>query len=646
MANINQAIRYYQPNDPYYWEVDNLPLTDLLGNDVILQERIAALEDTVNGLGSGSKGAFSFAALSDLKAYVEPTSGTPSNWGRIYVRPGKFTARMQLPASRESGWRMMRDDDGLFNNSDLNGFGGLNTTTLTDDFVRSTKGLARTSVVEFYPNVDNTDKFIEIPSFDPTEFNSAAAPEERLDLIYIKATAALDTNYEVNAIPEASIGIIKGAYFRTDAAAGIKAIGQRFTDGISRDAGRITGMASTEIPATARLSTFGSVPSPDDLTNFAWHTNQSTSDWDNLVQQQVDTQAAFCMPVAYLRVPAGYTTGQPLAESNVIDIRPFLRTTELSYNERAAIAASLRPSGSNPFVTESLFTALATELDGRISAVEGTVQQFTAIVQQNTARIDILEPQVSGVIRDVTGIGPAPNSSTGLNHEGRIAQLELALGGVLGSVDVEKHMFIARTPVFESKSVNQIASSYNIYELIPPNHREGLTAVQFTIIADGGGSDAFPATVKMGGGSQPLRTISYFGVAQSSGDLRSNRGLVNTFYAAITKNGTNFTIDMDATGDTRVSHSLYIDGYIVRETIGQCMFTCTSQLFYNQKRRFSRWRSSSRFVNWPWWCGWRCRYRRNCIRPYRRRDAKGCSSNCCKWCCPTRSYSFDTTSSG
>jgi hypothetical protein len=573
MANINQAIRYYQPNDPYYWEVDNLPLTDLLSNDVILQERIAALEDVVNGLGNASRGAFSIAAISDLKAYVEPSSGTPANWGRVYVRPGKFTARMQLPASRESGWRMMRDDDDLFNNSDTNGFGGLNTTSLTDDFVRNTKGLARTSVVEFYPNVDNSDKFIEIPSFDATEFNSAAAPEERLDLIFIKATAALDTNYQTDNIPEASIGIIKGAYFRTDAAAGVKAVGTRFTEGITRDSGRITGMASTEIPATARLSTFGSVPSPDDLTNFAWHNNQSSRDWDALVQQQVATQAAFCLPVAYVRVPTGYSTGQPLPEANVLDIRPFLRTTELTYNERAAIAASLRPSGSNPFVTQSLFGVLETELDGRISAIEGTVQQFTSIVQQNTVRLDTLEPQVSGVIRDVTGIGNAPNSTTGRNHEGRIAQLESSLGGVLNSFEVERTKFINRQAIFEGLGVNDIALSYTFESLIPAADRPKLHAVQFTIIADGGGSDSYPATLKMSGGSQDYRTISHFGVAQANGDLRSNRGLVNTFFGDVTRTANPFggvllSVSFQGTGDNRIKHSLYIDGYIVRETIG------------------------------------------------------------------------------
>ena len=50
MANIKRNIRYYQPNDPYYWEVDNLPLTDLLSNDVVLENRVNELEALLAGL--------------------------------------------------------------------------------------------------------------------------------------------------------------------------------------------------------------------------------------------------------------------------------------------------------------------------------------------------------------------------------------------------------------------------------------------------------------------------------------------------------------------------------------------------------------------------------------------------------------------
>ena len=44
MVTINENIRWYKPNDPYYYEVDNLPLIDLLSNDKSLLAAILALE--------------------------------------------------------------------------------------------------------------------------------------------------------------------------------------------------------------------------------------------------------------------------------------------------------------------------------------------------------------------------------------------------------------------------------------------------------------------------------------------------------------------------------------------------------------------------------------------------------------------------
>ena len=40
MVTVNENIRFYKPNDPYFYEVDNLPLIDLLENDKILAEAI------------------------------------------------------------------------------------------------------------------------------------------------------------------------------------------------------------------------------------------------------------------------------------------------------------------------------------------------------------------------------------------------------------------------------------------------------------------------------------------------------------------------------------------------------------------------------------------------------------------------------
>jgi hypothetical protein len=40
MVTVNENIRFYKPNDPYFYEVDNLPLIDLLNNDKTLADAI------------------------------------------------------------------------------------------------------------------------------------------------------------------------------------------------------------------------------------------------------------------------------------------------------------------------------------------------------------------------------------------------------------------------------------------------------------------------------------------------------------------------------------------------------------------------------------------------------------------------------
>lgn len=561
MANINRAIRFYQPNDPYYWQVDNLPLTDLLDNDIILENRIGVLEEAVKGLGNNSKGSFGLGALADLKAWVEPPTGASEDFGKVYVRPGKFTARMQLPASRESGWRMMRDSDANFNNTSFDGERGLNSTTVSDDFVRFTRGIGRTSVVELYPNIDGTDKSVVIESFDPSEFNSNSAPAERMDLVYIKATGALDTDHTNLGIPLASVGIIKGAYFRTDEAAGVQANGSRFEIATSRLAGRMTGMASSEITTG---TTFGSIPSPDDLTNFAWHEpGAGVPSQGILLGQQVETQAAFTLPVAYVRVPQGYVEGQPLPEENVIDIRPFLRSAELTYNERAAILASNNPAGSNPFVTNS-------RLMFEVDRITEDLATLTGQVNENTAKIGALSVDVLRLQQDVEGTGSSPNTQS-LNHEGRITALET--GAATGrTFPVQRNEFFVTTnTIFQGATVGQLGTPSNprtwrIETYIPAFRRSKIVAVQFRVVTKGYGDTDSINFLYMRGGSLPFRPVSIWGVAQANGSLRRNMGSVNTFYAPVDAtsvgNTTELSFQTYATGSGDVDHSIYIDGYI------------------------------------------------------------------------------------
>lgn len=509
MANIKKNIRFYQPNDPYYWEVDNLPLTELLSNDIVLENRLSALEDTLAGLGDPGQspsGTFSTQALTDLKAYTEPLSGTAANFGKVFVRPGKFLSRIQMPATRESGWRMMRDKDAYFNNESASqpGTNMLNTTTLTGEFVRETHGLARTAIVEFYANSDNSSKFANIASFEAADFNRADSPSERLDLIYIKGTKALDTDgdtpytsteYKQDQIPAASIGVIKGAYFRTDTAGGVRLNGPRFTDATSRLDGRITGMSRADIPRNTTLPGFGSVPMPEDLINFAWHRNYEESAQHvtntTLAQRQVEKECAFAIPVAYVRVPSNYVAGQPIPLANVIDIRPWFRSAELDYSERAAIAASVGPHGENPFVTKwhlknEWITPMQTQIDTNTAGVASN----SGAVQGLTGRVASAELDISALELSVSGLGSAA-TSTSLNHEGRLAAVEAGQGAGGGSVTSDQHVFLTNPYAVWSgyKVASQLGTGsseavWNITNGIPANHRDNIVAVYFKVSAE------------------------------------------------------------------------------------------------------------------------------------------------------------------
>ena len=579
MATIKTDIRFYQPNDPYYWEVDNLPLSDLLANDIVLENRLSTLEDDLGSFGDSVSGSFSTGAISDLKGYSEALSGSSSNFGKVFVRSGKFLARVQMPATRESGWRMMRDQNDYFNNDKFSspGTGMLDANVLTP-FVRDTRGLARTAMVEFYANPDGTSKFIPVESFDAEDFNAADAPTERLDLVYIKGSTALDTDgdatttpsaYSQTSIPTASIGIIKGAYFRSDSAAGLHSNGARFTDANDRLYGRTTGMSNAELPVATYLDGFGTVPMPEDLVNFAWHKcySDSTQNASNetLATKQIETEAAFCMPVAYVRVPRNYVAGDPILQENVIDIRPFLRSAELTYSERAAVAASVDPNGANPFITQDhLLTEWVTPLQTDVATNAANIASVTAHNSVQDSQIKQLQYDVSG---------PA---ALGLDHEGRIVALENS--GIGQATHVELHKFLNEEfAVYTQQRVPALGTAgapveWDITEGIPADHRLTLVAVQFRVMADGLGNDTDSVNrVYMQGGTSTFRIVSRWGVAQSSGDLRRNDGQVNTFYypvKAINSGslGAGFVpkvyVYTYATGSNDVDHYLYIDGYI------------------------------------------------------------------------------------
>ena len=582
MADINKNLRFYQPNDPYQWQVDNLPLTDLLSNDIILEDRLKSLEDTFSGLGDNPKGSFGLGAIADLKAYTEPETGATSKFGKVFVRPGKFNARMPVAATRESGWRMMRDRSDVFTNESFAGTGDdvLSTTETSEDFVRSSAGASRTAVVEFYPDPDGKDQSAVIESFDPEEFIDASPPSERLDLVYIKPSQSLDTDLNKNGMPEASIGIVKGAYFRTDPAGGLQTTGRRFTDKNARSRGLTTGMADCEVPADARLAGFGTVPMPDDLVNFSWHPASTPLLGGPFGEEQVSTQAVFCLPVAYVRVPSWYVQGQPIPQSNVYDIRPFLRTAELTYSERAGIANSVDPHGNNPFITRKHLER------GYLDAINNQLSTNTNNIASNTGRIDLNTASIDRIETDLYGL-ESQETTDSKNFEGRIIALENAqsTGGSSGGSTFG--FLAAPYPFIEDALASEMGTyqnpkRWNITLAIPPGVASTLVAVQFRVLARHTGGDSGEGGlfffVPTGISPNPFTTspsntakeVVRTGINIDGGQATWGCFDSNTFYHDVYKWRSStggawqleFATYTDNPTDPKLRFSIYIDGYI------------------------------------------------------------------------------------
>lgn len=615
MANIKQNIRFYQPNDPYYWEVDNLPLTDLLNNDIALQDRLRSLESRIGGLtegeggtggngtttGTGSgvlSGSIGLGSIKDLKAYTEPLEGVPARFGKIYVQPGKFLARVQMPGTRENGSGMMRDKCTYFNNEDLYNVGGLESQETQLDFVRESRGLARTAMVEFLTNNSGQNKFISIPSFDETEFNGSDAPLERLDLIYIKGSKPLDcqgdspttpSTYNQNHVPQASLGVIKGAYFRTEPVGGVNSNGPRFTDGVERLNGRTIGMANGDIPQNTVLENFGTVPMPDDLVNFAWHRNYTSETQELGIQQltnkQIEYEAAFSIPIAYVRVPRSYRVGDPINPRNVIDARPFFRSAELDYNERAAIAASVAPNGHNYFITKfNLVNKWVNPLDSRLTTVESTIEGLGETILLNSSRINDHEVSISSLNWAVSGSGSSATTVLG-PHEQRIQNLEASAGAdsdPLGlSFDLEKSVYFDPITVFAGHRMfagvgqNSAPQQWNIVSGIPAAHVTKLVAVMFRAKARLVSGESSSAQLLLKGGVAAFRAVCGVGnTSPGSGSGHNEQSMqINSFNnpaTELTDSSGNTLLQVYTytdRDDANVYYDLYIDGYIWRETV-------------------------------------------------------------------------------
>ena len=516
-------VRYFKANDPYYYEIDNIPIKQLEESQNFLKDQVDGLIKRKDDL----KIEIDRSSFSELKPYVTGSDR------KVRVKPGKFTARINNAynltplqvieqiagfsntttngeVSDLNTWRVetntgpyvtsvlqkfqdgltggalnmnglaerafvfpIDDEDGLSTPNGLDlldrtqpGYSDLDSDLDPDDrplypnyigailkhttldnsrdltlirnvyttgelpsgsqqgrieseFIKRWRGAIRTSVVDVAEELE-----ITVPDFDEDDFfytdtngvKQTLTSTQRIDLLFVYSKAVdeesttipkFDANGNPTTLVKPALGILKGA--------GIGVSRETSTNNNNAD-DRVNLQTLEGMPimlahpgdVSGQNNGFqvsggvirGSFPSPDDLLNLAPVLSENLeSDAFPLIGQSI-------LPIAYIRV--GRADVGPLAnliiESDIIDIRPFFRTTELAYNERAGIAAATpQISIANPVVTEAHLEKVRKEvyadLNNKIDSIvipSGTPATPTAPAGSNNNARTIAAGQVLG----------------------------------------------------------------------------------------------------------------------------------------------------------------------------------------------------------------------------------------------------------
>lgn len=305
----------------------------------------------------------------------------------------------------------------------MGGIGAKNQGTIESMFIKRWRGAIRTSVVDV-PN----ELSIDIPAWDPQDFyitdengdKQLIGSTQRIDLLFIyskgideSSTKVLefDANGNPRSLDRATLGIVKGAGIGVSREEGGNANGPLATKEGSNKI-KIQSLEGTplmlshpgdydnQLPIGFETSAGvirGSFPSPDDLMNLAPVLSE------NLETTALPLIGQSILPIAYIVVEgdgAGPITDL-IQPENIIDIRPFFRTAELAYNERAGIAAATpQISIANPVVSEA-------HLHDALKVVHDKLKQ------------------------DIDGIQPGNNNNNSLPNESRVVGCGQILGGFL-----------------------------------------------------------------------------------------------------------------------------------------------------------------------------------------------------------------------
>mgnify|MGYP003999425165 CR=1 FL=1 len=366
---INENIRFYKETDPYYWEVDNLPLQDLLANDKELEEAILTLAPQISGgkdndLSKIKDGLASArrkgAKIRNLKGPTVQMIGREGfddllpyagdGDGKVYVSPGIFEARAgHWPYYNQGLDEHDADTDPNRENDHLVTTGEKGEHRKRNE---SWHYPGRMETFQLLKEADLTNPSVLLSSFDAGAFanNSTAFPQYRIDLIGV----AGDKDKPFLFVIEGA-GLLSAQWedrFKISASKGY----------IYADAWENDPVSTSHSGRTPKLSfngitrTVGAAPLPSDLFNAA------PGIVDSILQG--DPSLKFGIPVCFVYVPAGHTAGDNITDNQIIDARPFFKSNELTLKERQAIAvADPHPNLTNPFITKAVTDSLSSEID-------------------------------------------------------------------------------------------------------------------------------------------------------------------------------------------------------------------------------------------------------------------------------------------
>lgn len=273
-------------------------------------------------------------------------------------------------------WPLLKGFDSNFDTVLRQGLMGKELQDLHMELVKQWQGVARTAIVDIPETLE-----VDIPDFDIDDFFSVdsanqkiatgSTPSFRIDLVFIYSKPVdssgvpivkFDSEGQPYVLTTPAVGILKGAglgysnvsslskySFSNERPNTLDAFGNpAMIPNAADTSGSTNGFLESAL--TSR-DVHGSFPSPEDLLNIAPNLIADLESNDlQLIGQSI-------LPICYILVendnslPTNVLGQTILSNSDILDIRPFFRTAELTYNERAGLAGAVPAlSLANPAV--------------------------------------------------------------------------------------------------------------------------------------------------------------------------------------------------------------------------------------------------------------------------------------------------------